>query len=411
MTLQTDLIKTLLKKEYFDMYSPYLHKHHFDETDGSKDYFWQIYSVLKEYHTENEADISLKDLTKIHLATMDGASKDKREALVATYDVIRDMGRTIADTDGAARQLLTLLKRRGLANEIVGVLENELDSPSGENWNKIKDIADQAVTAEEQEDIFYTTDLLASEEDYAADSKWQWFEKEFNDNVKGAGPGRNCLIVALTNVGKTSFTVFNAIGFMNQGAKVLHFAIAEDSKISLQRRYYQAAFNKNDIELDKDKEVYAEEFKNKYGDKLYLCPTDSLSVARAEQIIKQVKPDVVVFDDFKDLELGFKSAAVAPKLYGILAVKIKALAQKYGFFALCCAQAADSAQGKQILDRQDIADSKVDIPAKFEYVVGLSRGNNSSDDFRFVSFLKCKKGKENVCIGYSIDEVKCQWSR
>lgn len=409
MTLQADLIKTLCNKGAFDMYSPYLSKHHFtDESDGKNDYFWQIYSVLKEFHNDNDADLTVAELRDLHLGGADGMQKDRKTALQEVYQIIQD-AKDVAQEDSAAGQLLTTLKRKSMTYEIMSVLEKEIESPQTDNWHKIKDIADNAVTAEESEEVFYSTSILESEEDYQDSMKWQWFDPELNDNVKGLGPGRNVLIFALTNVGKTSFTVFNCVNFMDQGAKVLHFAIAEDSKVSLLRRYYHAAFGRSDRELDQNKEYYDEQFNRRFSGKLWLCPTDSLSLARAEQLIKQVRPDIVVFDDFKDLELGYKSEVKVPRLYGVLAVKIKSFAQKYEFGAICCAQASDSAKGKQRLDRGDIADSKVDIPAKFEYAIGLSRGENASDNFRFVSMAKCKRGKEGVYYGYHIDEEKCQW--
>lgn len=409
MTLQADLIKTLCNKDAFEMYSPYLSKHHFaDESEGKNAFFWEIYSVLKEFHNDNDASITPTELKDLHLGMSDGMQKDRKQALSEVYNLVEG-ARDIATEDSAATHLLTILKRKSMTYEIMNVLEKEVESPSTENWHKIKDIADNAVTAEEAEDVFYTTSIAEASQDYQDSMRWKWFDPEFNDNVQGFGPERTCLVFALTNVGKTSFTVFNCVNFMNQGARVLHFAIAEDSKVSLLRRYYHAAFGKTDRELDENITYYDERFAEKFEGKLWLCPTDALSIARAEQLIKQVRPDIVVFDDFKDLDLGYKAEVKVPRLYGVLAVKIKSLAQKYGFGAICCAQAADSAKGKQILDRADIADSKVDIPAKFEYCIGLSRGENRADNFRFLSLAKNKKGKENISYGYYIDEGKCTW--
>jgi len=408
MSLQANLIKTLLKHDNYEIYGPYISKHHFSRED-KKDFFYPIYETLSGFHKENESDISLDDLQSIHLSSLEGASKDRRDAIAETYETIRHVGEDAASNSDAAKHLLTTLKRKHKAGEAIEVLLAEADNPSQENWIKLKDIADDAVTAADEEEIFYTTDITVGDEDYQASMRWKWFDPTFNEAVKGAGPGRNCLIFALTNVGKTSWATFNAINFMKQGAKVLHFSIAEDSKVALLRRYYQAAFNSTDTQLDQNKEMYAEKFAKMYGDKLFLCPTDSLTVARAEQLIKEVKPDIVVFDDYKDLELGYKGETKAPKIYGVLAAKIKALSIKYNFFAVCCAQAADTATGKQILERTDIADSRVDIPAKFEYCIGLSRGANQSNNIRYVSLAKNKKGVEGVHFGYAIEEATCQW--
>lgn len=412
MSLQADLIKTFCKKDSYETYAGFVHKHHFDETtDKGKDYFWQIFSVLKEFHAANDSDISADELRALHLGTMDGVSKEKRAALELVYDLILEEGRDVAEQDGPARQLLATLKRKSTCQEILSLIEKESDEHNPENWAKLKDIAENIGTEEQENVDYYTTDLMDADADYEADQRWKWFDHEFNANVKGAGPGRNALIVALTNVGKTSFTVFNCVNFMRQGAKVLHFAIAEDSKLSLMRRYYHAAFAASDRDLDKNKEVYNAKFQQEFAGRLFLYPTDSLNLAQAEQIIKDCQPDIVVFDDFKDMELGFKGDTTAPKIYGVIAKKIKGLAQKHNFFALCCAQAADTARGKQILEVQDIADSRVDIPAKFEYVIGLSRGENRAENYRWVSFLKNKKGKESIHYGYHIDEETCTWRK
>jgi hypothetical protein len=318
-------------------------------------------------------------------------------------------GSTVHDE---ADYFLTKVRRRGIIGDSADELIKELqDNKEAELVSVAEKLHNLAQEEFDDEEITYTIDLLESEKDYEASRRWKWAIHELDEAVQGAGPERTCLVVALTNVGKTSFVCYNNVGFMRQGAKVLHFAVAEDSKVSLQRRYYQAAYGVNDYQLDQDKQYYRDRFMGEFKDKLILAPVDSLSLAQAELIIKQHKPDVVVFDDFKDLELDKKSRdSKEHKQYGQIAVKIKSLSIKYGFFGLCCAQAADSATGKRYLDRQDIADSKVDIPAKFQYVIGLSRGESNSSDMRYISTLKNKLGPENFKYTAFVKEDSCVWS-
>jgi hypothetical protein len=401
--LYAETILAILSKDGYNRYAKYLHKQFFG---GDKSPWWDMFLRAQKFHVEHEGDLSLDTMRLAHMSDISGGLDSKRKAVEELYSILE--GTTMTEE---ADYLLNKIRRRGVitesADEILREIQDSREADLVEISDKLGNLAREEF---EDEEITYTIDILESEEDYAKSRKWKWFNYELDNAVQGAGPERNCLIVALTNVGKTSFVCRANVDFMRQGAKVLHFAIAEDSKVSLQRRYYQAAYGVSDLELDSDKKHYRDRFVGEFSGKLVLCPTDSLTVAQAEDIIKREKPDVVVFDDFKDLEVEKRNKdSREHKQYGNTAVKIKSLSIKYGFFALCCAQAADSATGKRWLDRQDIADSKVDIPAKFQYMIGLSRGENSSSTLRYISLPKNKLGPEDIKISMNVDEARCIW--
>jgi len=400
--LQGKIIKALLTKEAFAKFSPYITKAIFNEDKG---YYWSIYQQLCSYYDEHASPISVEELEQLHLATMGGAADSKVAALKEVYHVIKD----VDDTD-SAEYLLTKIRKRGImlsaAEELADAIDSDNESAAAKAMTYLQSLEDVDGS---EDSLLYTINMLDAQDDYEASQQWQWQDSQLNDLVKGGGPGRNMLIVALTNVGKTSFAVYNAVGFMRQGAKVLHCSIAEDSKVSLQRRYYQAALALTDNELDIHTQEATEDFMKEFSGKLFLAPVDSLTVGELENLVKEIKPDVVILDDFKDLDLGRKVDMRMDKLYGSLAVRIKSLAIKYNFFAVCLAQASDSATGKKKLDRQDVADSKVDIPGKFQYVIGLARGG-ADHSIRYISFIKNKLGREDEVIISRLDEPTCQWS-
>jgi hypothetical protein len=401
--LYAQTILALMDKEKFNKYSKYLNKQFFG---SDKSPWWDMYLRIKDYHDKHEGNISIDALKQAHLLSLSGGLESKRVAVEQLYTVLE--GTTMSDE---ADYLLPKIRRHGVLSEAGEELAKELQDNKEADLISIAEKLSTVASEEfEDEEIAYTIDILESEADYAASRQWKWFHPQLDECVQGAGPERNCLIVALTNVGKTSFVCRSNVDFMRQGAKVLHFAIAEDSKVSLQRRYYQAAYGVNDYELDQEKRRYRDQFMQEFEGKLTLVPIDSLSIGQAEEVIKRVRPDIVVFDDFKDLELDKKrNEPKEHKQYGIIAVKIKSLAIKYGFFALCCAQAADSATGKRWLDRGDIADSKVDIPAKFQYVLGLAKGDGDGSSVRYLSTIKNKLGPEDMKVSMNVDEARCDW--
>ena len=402
--LYPQVILALMSKDKFHKYSQYLNKQFFG---GDKSPWWEMYLRIKQFHEEKEGDISIETLRHDHMLSLSGSLESKRKAVEELYTILE--GTTMSDE---ADFLLPKVRRRGVLAQAKEELSKELDENKEADLVGISDkLSTIAVDEFEDEEIAYTIDILESESDYAASRRWKWFHPQLDEYVQGAGPERNCLIVALTNVGKTSFVCRANVDFMRQGAKVLHFAIAEDSKVSLQRRYYQAAYGVNDYELDQEKRRFRDQFIEEFDGKLTLVPIDSLTLAQAEEIIKRERPDIVVFDDFKDLEIDKKSRdSREHKQYGQIAVRIKSLAIKYNFFALCCAQAADSATGKRWLERGDIADSKVDIPAKFQYVLGLARGEGDGSTIRYLSTIKNKLGPEDMKVSLAVDEARCVWT-
>ena len=396
------LIKTMLNKDAFDKFHPYLTKEHFNDTKG---YYWGIYKALESYFHSSDDSIQLEDLKHIHLSSCDGMAEEKVEAYKEIYNIIDE-----CEVTDAATYLLNKVRRTCVLLKSMENIEKNIDNPDDDALLAIVgDLSDVSQGEDDEEESkIYTNSLMVADEDYKASQQWVWPFPELNKAVKGAGAGRNCLIVALTNVGKTSFTVFSCVEFMKQGARVLHFSIAEDSKVGLQRRYYQAAFNASDDELDANKQFYNDKFTAQFNDRLFLAPVDSLNIVEAEHIIKQVKPDVVVFDDFKDVDLGKKQDMRMDKMFGQIAVRLRALGIKHNFFTLCAAQASDSATGKKKLDRQDIADSKVDIPGKFHYAIGISAAGHDPNK-RYISFIKNKMGAEDLLLSATIDKDRCQW--
>lgn len=406
--LYAQVILTLLSKENYNKYSKYITRKFFGVDDAkTRSPWWEMYQHIQKFHSENTGDISLETLKQAHMLELSGSIESKRKAVEELYTILE--GTTMSEE---SEFLLPKVRRRGVLADVADEVSKELLENKESDVVSITDKLNNLAADEfEDDDIVYTIDILESEKDYAASRQWKWFHHQLDEAVQGAGPERNCLIVALTNVGKTSFVCRANVDFMRQGAKILHFAIAEDSKVSLQRRYYQAAYGVNDYELDQEKRRYRDQFMQEFEGKLVLVPIDSLSIPQAEDIIKRERPDIVVFDDFKDLELDKKSRdAKEHKQYGQIAVKIKSLAIKYSFFALCCAQAADSATGKRWLERGDIADSKVDIPAKFQYVLGLAKGEGDGSTVRYISTIKNKLGPEDLKLSMDVDQARCIWS-
>lgn len=233
--------------------------------------------------------------------------------------------------------------------------------------------------------------------------------KRVNDRLLGgATPGDTILVFGRPEAGKTLFTVNMVAGFLKYGRKVLYVG-NEEGTYKTRKRIINNLSNRDNDAYEADPEGTIEIANQKGLENLYICHMQPGSPAEIEELVKEVRPDVVVVDQIRNLMLTGKGNDKLTDRLGALATEMRSLANRYQFLSVSVTQAGDKTErhGQEPppwLTLSDIADNRTSLAAQFDVIIGLgcteelrSQGN------RAVSFCKNKlSDKDDAHEGFVV---------
>jgi len=199
------------------------------------------------------------------------------------------------------------------------------------------------------------------------------------------------VLFALTDIGKTLFAINLAAGFLFQNLRVLYCGNEDPGDDLLLRTRTCLARRPMDWVIQNPKE--ADEIVNKRNAKnLYLAELFPGTLSEIRGLIKRIKPDVIIFDQLKNLNVG--SDREVERLEKA-AQGIRNLCKEFNLVGVSIAQAADSANGKEVLGRGDVYGSNVGIPGSADLMIGI--GANETTENMGHRKLSFPKNKVNGC--------------
>ena len=202
--------------------------------------------------------------------------------------------------------------------------------------------------------------------------------------------GHHIVLYAVTDLGKTLFTLNMIRGFIRAGLKVV-YVCNEDPMADLVERILTSICSakgkdKHDIrKYPKQAAIMA----SKLGwDNLVWAELSPGTLGEIRAIVDEYKPDVLVVDQIRNLDTGEKNYV---RSLEIAAQAMRNFAKKYNLLSVSVTQAADSANGRAILGRGDIDNSNVGIPGTADLMLGIGATEDQElQGQRVLSFAKNK---------------------
>jgi archaellum biogenesis ATPase FlaH len=225
--------------------------------------------------------------------------------------------------------------------------------------------------------------------------------KRLNDRFKGgAVKGDTLLVFGRPEAGKTLFTVNMAAGFLKFGHRVLYVG-NEEGTYKVRKRIINNLANSDNDAYEADPEGVRAKARSVGLDNLFICHMQPGSIPEIEQVVKEIKPDVVIVDQIRNLTASGKGAEKLTDRLGLLSTQLRSAAARHQFLAVAVNQAADKTErhGQEPppwLLMSDIADNRTSMVGQFDMIVGvgcteeLRRGGN-----RAVSLCKNKNSDED----------------
>lgn len=382
------LLKSMFERENYEQYADVLSPERLEELNQQAPV---CFDILKKFYKEYDDSPSLEMVKDYHLnnvlktVSKNGAQVDNATAL---YEMLET-----TEVDNSAKFLAEQVHLSDIVNRIGSSLVKHTANPDRDEVLELLETTKAQLERENKEEASYLPTVEEFCKTLDSVHKWDMPFQALHDRTHGFGPSRSMLVFALSNVGKSSFCLAAAVGFMKQGAKVLDLSITEDPFSRRMPRLMQAAYGLTYMDIEQDKEGTYERFLAEYGDQYAFVYDAGMTFPAIRKHIKAFEPDIVIVDNFTKINRKSKQDVNHAKSIGLNLAELKGLSEEYNFGLIPVCQAADTANGKTVLTMRDIADSKVDVPAELEIAVGIAAAP-SSKELLYFNLAKNKLGPE-----------------
>lgn len=212
---------------------------------------------------------------------------------------------------------------------------------------------------------------IASEDDTGSMDRFMIRPKALNMILNGNLRRKHHVVVfARSDTGKTLFLINAAVGFILQNYKVLYI-LNEEPITTLVARVKANFCNVTIGEMEQDEEAYTEALTAKgYFERFISYEVDEGYVRDIEKAIKQVKPDVVILDQLRNVNTKDDSKVAA---YENLGRSMRKFARKYDLLAMSATQAGAQCEqeDRAKLGMTDIDGSKTGLAASCDLIIGM----------------------------------------
>ena len=211
------------------------------------------------------------------------------------------------------------------------------------------------------------------------------------DNVPALDRGHFVILFARPEIGKTTFSSFNASGYIKQGKKVTYWA-NEEPAVRIKLRIVQSYFNQTKEEIADNIENYKEEYLTKI--KPYLTVFDSVGthIDELNEYARIYKPDVMFVDQLDKVHITGQYNRTDEKLKDVY-VRAREIAKRHECLLWAVSQASYEAEGKSIIDYSMLDNSRTGKAGEADLIIGIVRGADNidlSDPYRCITISKNK---------------------
>ena len=381
--MEKELIKLLLKKDFYNKNKSKLSKEFFTNGTGA------LYETIQRAHDDSDKDLSISEVSSLHMEVYNPAStRAKKENFYSLVDEIKELE---LPSEKIANNLLHSLFKRRIANKIA-VLASEIYNGKDADFSEIKKQLEIPFDEDVDEYEYVTGNINNLIEKLKDNTKWKFNLAPLKEAVHGVGEGNLIIIFARPEAGKTAFWV-NLVagidGFASQGAKVCAL-INEEPAIRTQMRLINAHTGMTMDEIRADIESankkWAEVRQN-----IHILDTVDWSLDSVDEFVQKEKPDILVIDQLDKVGVTGTFARTDEKLRAIY-TGAREVAKRNDCCVIAISQASADGQGKFDLTFDMMEGSKTGKAAEADVIIGVGHRDKMDTDER-VRSLAISKNK------------------
>lgn len=347
-----------------------------------------VYSVLDNFHRQNENKISLttNDLANLLFVS---SVKDK-DYYLGVLDQLEKLEVSEDTTLKLVQSILANKRLKEISLAAYDVTEGKLE------MSKMREMFQEFMEQEEQAEKgetfdFITDDLEILVNDAIKQVGLRWRLTTLNHMLGSLRKGDFGFIFARPETGKTTLlaseTTFMAEQLASDAGPIIWFNNEEQgSKVKL--RCYQAALGLNMTQLmanlPKNRDAYMDKTKGKH----MIFDAGMIHKNTVERVCKQYKPSLIIFDQI-DKIYGFNNDREDLRL-GAMYNWARELAKDYCPVIAVC-QADGTGEGQKWLTMSNVANAKTSKQAEADWILGL--GKIHDPGYENLRFLHASKNK------------------
>ena len=381
--MEKELIKLLLKKDFYNKNKSKLSKEFFTNGTGA------LYETIQRAHDDSDKDLSISEVSSLHMDVYNPAStRAKKENF---YSLVNEIKELELPSEKIANNLLHSLFKRRIANKIA-VLASEIYNGKDADFSEIKKQLEIPFDEDVDEYEYVTGNINNLIEKLKDNTKWKFNLAPLKEAVHGVGEGNLIIIFARPEAGKTAFWV-NLVagidGFASQGAKVCAL-INEEPAIRTQMRLINAhtgmTFDEIRADMDVTKEKWAEIKQN-----IKILDTVDWSLDEVDEFVQKEKPDILVIDQLDKVNVKGNFARTDEKLRAVY-TGAREIAKRNNCCVIAISQASADGHGKLELTFDMMEGSKTGKAAEADVIIGVGHRDKMDTDER-VRSLAISKNK------------------
>lgn len=255
----------------------------------------------------------------------------------------------------------------------------------------------------QEEQVYEGVHVRELAEVFNPENMVQLHPKALNDAIGGLPREGHLIVFARPEMGKSLFGINLASTFAHQGDRTLYFGNEDPPKLMLIRFVSRfTGLTRQQILADMD---HATELamQRGYGNLRFVSLSPG-SMADVRKHILEYKPKVVVVDQLTNLNCGDKSKT---EKFEELAYRMRMLLKETRTAGVSLCQAGESAEGKLILDMDDVYYSNTGIAAQADVMVGIgANGDFINLGRRMLSLPKNKLSGSHEAVPVAIDPLR-----
>ena len=368
-------------KDYYTKYYKYINLSYIKNNFSN---LYKLFLVVHDYYSKNKLDTIDKVNFELAYHSNYLLEDSERTELSETLDRILSLD---IDIDNVTTYLEEH-RKRCVAGELAKVALDVEDGTAklDELMDKVNEFEHQQIESIEAKAV--NMDLVDLYESQIQTPGLRWRLDWLNKSLGSLRKGDFGFIFARPETGKTTFLASEMTHMVSQtDGDILWFNNEEQGK-KVAVRCFQALFGVTNKELFEEKEINADEYNQKIGDRIKIYDfDDSNNVSRIEAIIKDTNPSLIIFDQIDKIR-GFKNDRYDLELKKLYQWA-REIAKSYAP-VIAVSQAGGTGEGKLWLTMDDVDSSKTAKQGEADWILGIGKEQDNTSNMRFLNISKNK---------------------
>jgi len=380
--MEQQLLRKLLEFEFYNK-----HKSVTDNLFPSE--LRPLYTTIEQAHEKYKTDLDPSWIKKLHSEFNPSLTTAQRGSIaILLDDIINDT----AVPDDIASDILNSMVRRQTATDLAQAALRVVDG-NVDNFNELLAMMDSLeetdVKNDTYEEVAFDLDNLLTTTSH--DNLFNFRLEGIADKIPGVGPGNFVIVFARPESGKTTYTCYEAAGFLKQNLKVCYFA-NEEPAVRVYMRLLCSYLELTTDEIRANPTKAQDDF-GEAASRLRMIDCVGMDIREVDSWCKRNSPDILMLDQLDKFGISGSYSRSDERL-GELYQAGREIAKRNNCVSWAVSQASADGADRAGLTFSMMAGSKTSKAAEADLIIGIGHNSQLHDD-TYIRQFNIDKNKIN----------------